>query len=95
MIKHKASLNVPELLFTVFVPTLALAAYLAHKGSSLTDLRSIAAAGFLGVVVTLAHYLVVRWLQQSTLREEVFIRASLRVALSLGLGVAVGKLFVG
>jgi hypothetical protein len=89
------SLNWLESSITVFVPSLALAAYLTHRGFELGGLRSLLAAGFLGLVGAVVHFGVARLLKRTSLRDEVALKTCLHLVLSLGLAVAVGRLFVG
>lgn len=92
---EKASLNWLELLITVFVPTLVLAAYLLHKGAALGDLKSLLAAACVGLLGALAHYTVVAAVRKTAWKDEVLLQTGLRLALSAALAVAVGRAFFG
>lgn len=94
--KPKApSFNKLEFCILSLVPTLALAAYLATKGVSLSEARALLAAVGLGFFSAIVQFALVKLADAVGLRDEVLLVTALRLSVGIGLAVYLGSLVVG
>lgn len=95
MTTQRKSSNRLELILTLILPTLALAACLLTLGADLGSLRAWAAAAVLGLLSSTAHFFASRALRASKWKDEVLLQTGLRATLSICLGFLVGAAFFG
>lgn len=92
--KHKSS-NPLELILTLILPTLALAACLLAYGADLGSVRAWFAAAVLGLLSSTAHFFATRAFRQSKWKDEILLQTGIRAALSICLAFLVGTAFFG